>query len=277
MKYTFIKLYISILCFVSGASLLSAEPIRIMPLGDSITYDNNKEDLINPRSASERHSYRNHLWYKLQNVNYNADFVGSLVAGQSIEPSFDPDNEGHSGWGINDIFHNILSFLHTSKPNIILLHIGTNNGSSPYPDNINLILDEIDYYEHTTEEKVKVIVALIINTQDNDYTTRLFNKRLNQILVERIIVGDNIQIVDMYRGAGLTIQDYSDRLHPNDSGYEKMANVWFNTLNSSEPNPSLYSYPYTHMSKYNIESITVDGNTDTVHYIANIPDDGITF
>ncbi len=277
MKNKYFKLSVIIFCFTSGLSLLNAEPIRIMPLGDSITYDNNLNDTITPRSSSERHGYRNHLWYMLQDVQYSTDFVGSLRAGEDIEPSFDPDNEGHPGWSIDQLAQNILDFLYQSHPNTLLLHIGTNNGSSPYPGAMTSLLNDIDNYEESSGEKVKVIVALIINTRNNDPITREFNQRLNQLLVERITAGDNIQIVDMYRGAGLNSQDYSDNLHPNDNGYRKMATVWLNAIISEDPKASLYSYPYSHMSKYDIESITVDGNTNTVHYIANIPDKGITF
>ena len=277
MKNKYIKLYIPILCFIGSISLLSAEPIRIMPLGDSITYDNRVADLTNPRPRGERTAYRSHLWYSLQDAQYSADFVGSQRAGENIIPPFDPDNEGHPGWGFDDIGQNILTYLNHSKPNIILLHIGTNNGSSSSPYGMNLILDEINYYKLTVDSNLRVIIALIINTQDNDPITRTLNKRLNQLLTERIISGEEIEIVDMYRGANLTSQDYSDRYHPTDNGYKKMANLWLNTIISPKPNFSLYSYPYTHINKYDIESITVDGNTNTVYYITDVPDNGITF
>ena len=56
---------------------LYASAIKIMPLGDSITYDNSYADLENPRSTSMRSAYRNYLWYMLKDGGFNVDFVGS--------------------------------------------------------------------------------------------------------------------------------------------------------------------------------------------------------
>ena len=51
-------------------------PIRIMPLGDSITYDNHEGDT---RPEGLRTGYRQPLWLKLtQEGGYNVDFVGSV-------------------------------------------------------------------------------------------------------------------------------------------------------------------------------------------------------
>lgn len=258
--------------FLLGTNFLLAETLRIMPLGDSITFDQKYGDT---RTDGSRTGYRSFLWYKLTNAKYDVDFVGSQVAGQAVTPIFDPDNEGHPGWDSYDIAGKVLSYMNNSQPDIVLLHIGTNDRGSTSPEGVNLILDEIDYYEQTTERKVRVIVALIINTKDNDERIKIFNRRINQLLAERISSGDNIEIVDMYRGAGFTQSDFTDRLHPNPSGYSKMADVWFNALTADKEEKDLYVYPYTHIDKFHIESITVEKNI--VHYITNVPDTGITF
>lgn len=271
MLFKYSKL-LKISLFLFGTTLLYSETLRIMPLGDSITYDNKYGET---RTDGERTGYRSFLWYKLTNAKYDVDFVGSQVAGQAVTPIFDPDNEGHPGWDSYDIAEKVLSYMNNSQPDIVLLHIGTNDRGSTSPEGVNLILDEIDHYEQTTERKVKVIVALIINTKDNDGRIKIFNRRINQLLVERISSGDNIEIVDMYRGAGFTQSDFADRLHPSPSGYSKMADVWFNALTEDKEEKDLYTYPYTHIKKYYIESITVEKNV--VHYIANVPDSGITF
>ena len=58
--------------------------INIMPLGDSITYDNN---IGETRPDSERTGYRQPLWLDLLGSGYDdVDFVGSLEAGQGIPP-----------------------------------------------------------------------------------------------------------------------------------------------------------------------------------------------
>ena len=131
MKNLYFKGLIQVSFLLLGTLFLQAEDnttaVRIMPLGDSITYDMREADLRDPRPTSTRTGYRSHLWYMLQNANYQADFVGSQVAGQAINPPFDPDNEGHPGWTSLDIAERTYSYMITHQPNIVLLHIGTND------------------------------------------------------------------------------------------------------------------------------------------------------
>lgn len=72
--------------------LFGANPVRIMPLGDSITYgaDNSLSAVDAPIA------YRGSLWTQLSNSGYSIDFVGDVQAGsnyQIFDPSFDLDNE----------------------------------------------------------------------------------------------------------------------------------------------------------------------------------------
>jgi len=120
--------------------------IRIMPLGDSLTYDNTYADDEKPRPAGKRTGYRSHLWYMLKDANYTADFVGSQRAGQNIKPPFDPDNEGHPGWTSFEIAEKVYNSLIVQQPDIILLHAGTNDHTTT-PSGVESILNQIDYYE----------------------------------------------------------------------------------------------------------------------------------
>ena len=127
MKIRNFKLIVTILYVALGVSLLHSAPVRIMPLGDSITYDDATRDWLRPRPTSKREGYRSHLWYKLSEAGYEADFVGSQTAGQSVSPPFDPQNEGHSGWTSFRIADNTYRYLVQNPADIVLLHIGTND------------------------------------------------------------------------------------------------------------------------------------------------------
>lgn len=63
-----------------------SEPIRIMPMGDSIT------------AGTEPGGYRAPLQKLLQQEGIRFDFVGNQISGN--DPSPDPDHWGKSGWGI---------------------------------------------------------------------------------------------------------------------------------------------------------------------------------
>ncbi len=219
-----------ILIFIICLDFIYSGSVRIMPLGDSITYDNTYADLDNPRSASKRSGYRNYLWYNLRNVNYNADFVGSKLAGQGISPTFDANNEGHSGWTSYSLADYTYAWMQKSKPNIVLLHAGSNDWRES-PRGIESILDEIDIYEEVSGNSVTVILALIINRKKNERWVRAFNANVENMAKKRIANGDKIVIIDMEHDAGINYpEDFQDSAHPNNTGYRKMANLWYKTI-----------------------------------------------
>ena len=212
--------------------LLSDEaPLKIMPLGDSITYDSNHDDkYVSPRPVGVRNGYRNDLWYKLIAAGYHVDFVGSQQAGQSIVPRFDVDNEGHPGWTSYQIAYNIYTYLIYNTPDIILLHIGSNDNASSVAG-VEYLLDEIDRFEEDNGHHITVIVALIIDRNPHSATVSAFNHNLKNLVKQRISEGDDLMLVDMQYGAGIQYsKDMADHIHPNDRGYTKMANVWFKAI-----------------------------------------------
>jgi len=253
-----------------GLTALHAAPTKIMPLGDSITYDSMYGDT---RPTSLRTGYRSHLWYQLQGSTISADFVGSRSAGEAIEPAFDTDNEGHPGWDQFEIAEDTSLYMNQSKPDVVLLHIGTND-TTTNPAGVADILDSINLYESENKTTVRVYVALIIDRAFTDARITSFNNRLAELLTQRIGTGDDIMIVNMYKNARLIASDYADVTHPNDSGYAKMANVWFTALTGTF-NPELSAFPYTILAPTSIASTnTVD---NTINIIANVPSNGITF
>ena len=219
---------ITILLILS--SFIYADAIRIMPLGDSITYDNAYRDLDNPRPTSQRSGYRNYLWYKLQDVNYNANFVGSQRAGSAIKPSFDIDNEGHAGWTSYRLAEHTYDWVSKYKPNIVLLHAGSNDWRES-PRGVEDILNEIDTYEEVSGNSVTVILALIINRKKTVRWVRALNGNIKNMAKKRVANGDNIVIVDMEHDAGINYGgDFQDAVHPNNTGYRKMANLWYKAI-----------------------------------------------
>ena len=216
---------LSILFTVLFITSIGYSTVKIMPCGDSITYDNHSGD---SRPSSERTSYRSHLWYALQDGGYDVDFVGSVVAGEAIVPPFDPDNEGHPGWTDSQVRDNIYNWLVATPADIVLLHIGTNALSSD-PDQVEEILDNIDTYETNSGNHVTVLLARIINRIDYSSTTTDFNDNVEAMAIAR--TGDDIVMVDMEDGAGINYStDMTDNLHPNDTGYAKMADLWYTHL-----------------------------------------------
>ena len=61
---------------------------------------------------------------------------------------------------------------------------------------------------------------------------------------QRIADGDDIVIVDMENDAGIRYNslDFQDRIHPNNSGYKKKADVWFNAIENIIKKDSNFAY-----------------------------------
>ncbi len=272
MRKSNFKFFLMILSIFMGVSVLYSAPVRIMPLGDSIT-----EGYMETLDASHFYGYRGHLWNMLQDAGYEADFVGSQIAGESIEPAFDAAYEAYFGWTSYELSNVVYTSLIQNPADIVLLHIGTNDVAfSPSATGVAQILDQIDRYERDSGQTVKVFVAMII--EQADYDVAQFNENLAATIGTRIKYGDNLTLVNMYTDAGITINDYSDEIHPNGSGYSKMAAVWFNAIMSPDT-PGLYAFPYTLVDKYYIdaESIVINSAAQTVEFVTEVPDNGIIF
>ncbi len=192
-----------------------------MPLGDSITLGEGSSGMI---------GYRRDLYSNLTESGFDIDFVGGESDGSLFD--FDRDHEGHSGWTAKEIRNNIETWLNNNPPDIILLHIGTNdiNSDSEDVDDVEDILDIIQQFEDDNDLDIKVILArIILRTDGKAGQTVTFNNSVENMALTRISNGDDIDIVDMQTEVD-TSSEMADDLHPNDNGYENMADVWLDAI-----------------------------------------------
>jgi lysophospholipase L1-like esterase len=229
-KISGVILGIALLAFSSGipvsSDLLAAAPIQIMLLGDSIT------DGVGSADGS---GYRRLLYHMLTTHGYSIRFVGNQANGPY---DYDRKHEGHSGYTAEQIRQNIYlengDWLGKQPADIILLHIGTNDISQGIQNvsKINDILNKIDLFEQNTGRAVTVILARIIQRAESDpgyQPTFEFNNAIENLALSRISAGDRLILVDM-EGALNPSSDLIDVVHPNDSGYRKMAAVWLDAV-----------------------------------------------
>ena len=102
-----------------SASAQSSVNLRLMPIGDSIT---------SGFQSTTANGYRGPLRAALVAQVATVDFVGSIQDGKMA----DADHEGHSGYRIDQIAPLLNGALNTYRPNIITLHIGTNDMNQGY-------------------------------------------------------------------------------------------------------------------------------------------------
>jgi lysophospholipase L1-like esterase len=217
-----------LLLLLCSSSMHAEEaPVRILPLGDSITHG-----FRSGIGTNFYNSYRKELNALLATGGYPTDFVGSLSDGDFA----DPEHEGHDGWhadkagSTNDILGRINGWMADTGADVVLLHIGTNDILDQSEDaaEVSDILDEI----YAVNSNATVVLALIINAR-TDYSRRddisTYNSNLNIMAQARIAGGDDLLIVDMENGAGLDYAsaDMADKYHPSETGYDKMAANWY--------------------------------------------------
>ena len=217
-----------------------SQPVRIMPLGDSITHGIYGDPPDETRTDDLIGGYRLPLYQSLTGAGHYVDFVGGLSSGGSLS-SFDPEHEGHDGFcakgGIyGDLDSTVQGYLSANPADVILLHIGTNDisfGNTGVVNDISTILDKID----AVSPGSVVVLSRIINRTDsavNTVATTQFNNDLAAMASGRVAAGDRIIVADQEHALNYAT-DMASPLHPNSSGYGKMANVWTNTINDFLP------------------------------------------
>jgi len=240
--------------------------LRVLPLGNSITRGsmclNGSVSGCDHLGDSEAIGYRNRLYYLMTNAGYNVDFVGNYKYGYGIMP--DPDNAGFDGIRDNalaDVMETGTSsytgqvtpgpYLNYFPADVILLHIGTNDVLADDYFTVNdvaNILDAIDDYETANNQPILVFLARIISRRNKscntDYGVTQYNSRLVTMAQSRISNGDLIVLVDMECGAGLNYYtDLIDEVHPNQTGYDKMGDKWFDVINNYNSKPVVSQIP----------------------------------
>jgi len=192
--------------------------IKLMPLGDSITLGSDG-------------GYRTQLWQKMvQTDGKKIDFVGSLTDGPSSLG--DRNHEGHSGWRIDQLRAQIDGWSNSYKPNLVLLHIGTNDMNQNYnlsaaPSRLQDLVNRIC----SQNAGVELIVASIVPINGKSSQVNAYNSAIPGIVDNAKGAGCKASFFDMNKS--LTTSDLADGTHPSISGYNKMAAAWYPVANAA--------------------------------------------
>jgi lysophospholipase L1-like esterase len=211
-------LVLSVLAGLAGIAS-AAPPIRVMPVGDSITY-----------GSSVNGGYRLPLYDLLTNSGYNVDFIGSQT-GNSTGMA-DPDHEGHGGWRIDQIDSILLDVLRNEDdPDVLLLLIGTNDFGQNYDQaNATNRLDALIEKIATNRPFCKIVVANLLERGEPNNTEiqTEFNPAVPFIVSNHAARGQQVYFDDLR--SAVPVADMPDNLHPGALGYAKMATNWFGVI-----------------------------------------------
>jgi lysophospholipase L1-like esterase len=197
----------------NAAAAAVPRTVRVLPLGDSITYG---------VGSSTGSGYRDRLWALAAAGGYGVDFVGSVDTGTTP----DPDNEGHRGWTIAQLAAHTDAWIKASRPDVILLHIGTNDEAKPErapgaPERLSALVDQI----RRDAPDATLFVSTIVTSKDPEVAARIadFNARIPGIVAAKHT--EKVRLVDEYAAVAPT--HLADSVHPDDAGYDEMASAWY--------------------------------------------------
>jgi len=203
-------------------------PLKIMPLGDSITYG------VVDSSVGDRESggYRTYLYDALITDGLSVDFVGSVSSGP--DSLADKNHEGHPGYRIPKIASGINAWLDAYKPDVIPLMIGTNDTSdvsaSTIADRLSALIDRITAKLPDSQLLVSTIPPVNGALKGSTKAQRAadYNLAIPGIVKSKADQGKRVNFVDMR--SELDLSDLAEGLHPNQGGYQDIANFWYNAI-----------------------------------------------
>ena len=132
---------------------------------------------------------------------------------------------GYSGYTINEISIAANEAITSDRPNLILLHAGTNDlnrGNNPpdpiskAPDRLGQLIDKCI----SSNPDAAIIVAQLIAAADPGSESKIqtFNAAVPGIVDSRARAGHHCMVTSM---ESITASDLIDGLHPTDAGYRK--------------------------------------------------------
>jgi lysophospholipase L1-like esterase len=220
-----------------GGVAVSGDTVKIMPVGDSITF-----------GEGERGGYRKYLYSALTQKGYKIDMVGpegsNSASANGIQ--YDDNNAGYSGFQIKEIpgwgqqqggegsLYNKLkskNAVKQSQPDIILLIIGTNDMTANRSMDAcaNDLRALLDYMLADMPANSIIFMGSIPEfTAYGGNAQRIanYNGTVKKVADEYANKGKNVRFADVHGCLNGMSDIGSDRLHPSGNGYKKIGNFW---------------------------------------------------
>jgi lysophospholipase L1-like esterase len=200
-----------------------AAPLKIMPLGDSIT--------------GSPGCWRALLWKDLTDNGFtNIDFVGTQYP-QGCAFPYDGEHEGHGGALATNVAgaSELVGWLGATHPDIVLMHFGTNDvwSNRSTQQILNAFTTLVNQMRQDNADMIILVAQIIPVAPDSCPECPQRTIDLNQALPawaqDLSTSRSPIVVVDHFHGFDSS-SDTSDGVHPNDAGIRKIADNWYGPL-----------------------------------------------
>ncbi len=207
--------------------------VRILCLGDSITEGNT--DMV---------VYKGPLFDKLSAAEYRFEYVGSKTSSYTSPTSgvVSLKHEGYSGQNCTQIAASFSTNSPLYPADIVIIHAAHNlnlaqevldpAGEAAIVTTVENATRSMIQTARTTNPSVKILLAQAITSGKLPKYSYIpaVNTRLGEIAVELHTASQPVIIVDQATGFDWTTDTTVDKVHPNASGGEKMAQKFFDAL-----------------------------------------------
>jgi lysophospholipase L1-like esterase len=202
---------------VKSSTWTAQNPLRLMPLGGSITHG---------VGSSHQNGYRKILLDLLGDDGFHVLMVGSRKAGTM-------SNNNHEGWRgfrIDQIERRAMPSAEKLRPHLFTVNAGSNDCLQDYQmdcagERVARLLEGL--WEVCPDSTI-ILSSLLVN-RDAQVDKRIqgFNHELALLAEALARAGRKITFADMHSLDGPAADDLrADDTHPDDIGYEKMAHIW---------------------------------------------------
>ncbi|MCV9940311.1 GDSL-type esterase/lipase family protein [Boseaceae bacterium BT-24-1] len=196
---------------------------KVMALGDSITNGDSPP-------GQDEHGYRGFLYQNLVEAGRLVDLVGPNSNGQVP----DPQHAGYPGETGDDIQALLPNLLATYTPSAILLMVGTNDVLQKSNPQNAVSAEIVGMLNHVAQASpaTHVYVATLLPLAGHDTQIANVNAAIRSVVADAVGRGQNVSLVEM---PSVALSDLFDGIHPNDTGYRKMAGYWTTAFLAKPP------------------------------------------
>ena len=207
---------------LSSTSLIAADPITIMPLGDSITAG----------GGGGGGYYRHFLAEELSKGDIDFRFVGPKTDAKGFR------HAGYPGWNSTKIRRIISEIYERDPADAVLLHMGHNHFVANKPvqlivQNTEGVIDAI----LSINPKASIYLAQVITAgklPKYSYIPEL-NRQLDVLAKSMQAAGKPVVLVDQAAGFDWKTDTVADKVHPNEAGSKKLAQRWAKAIMQQLP------------------------------------------
>lgn len=203
---------------LENRSFANGIPLRIMPLGASITHG---------VGSSTGNGYRAFLRDRLSGNGNAVQYVGSNPGGDMTNP----ENEGWPGYIVDEVKGKAEANVGPTRPNLVLINAGTNDCTRNVDiPNVGVRVARLMDAVWAGSPDATIVMSTLLRNAANPDQFASYNEQIKGLVWDWQNQGRRVVLADMQGDGSPGLDLIPDGTHPNDQGFEMMSNIWFDAI-----------------------------------------------